>query len=101
MSAPEGIVSWGGSLLKERALHRGTLWGEALWGARWSDAASFERREELSNRVQTLADRGVLAYALRGEKLSEPARQAARFVIVRMPGVPSAGRWWTISSGLW
>jgi len=32
MSAPEGIVSWRGSLLKEGAFFREELWGEALCG---------------------------------------------------------------------
>src|SRR2546422_476718 len=38
------------------------------------------------------------AYALQGEKRSESARQAARFVTARIAGVPNAGQCGTISS---
>src|SRR6266849_5113548 len=97
MAAPErseDIVSWCGSLLKART---GICSGVSL-DPRFFGCAKVE---ELSYRVQTLADSCAFAYALRGEKRSEPARQAARFVTVRIPGVPSAGRCRTISSVSW
>jgi len=105
MTSPEGIVSWRGWLLKEGELdcevREGDVLGsEASRGSAISDAAALELSEELLNQTQTLADSSAIAYALRGEKLSEPARQAARFVIERIPGDPGAGRWWTISSAL-
>src|SRR6266478_10184499 len=37
------------------------------------------------------------AYALRGEKGSDSAPQAVRFVTARIPGAPNAVRCWTIS----
>ena len=71
---------------------RQVLFGEALCGLPISDAASLEQEGELSTRVQTLADSAGFAYALRGGKRSEPARLAARFVMLRIPGVPDVGR---------
>ena len=53
---------------------------------------------QLSSPLKPLLMAAHFAYALQGEKRSESARQDARFVIVRIPGVPNAGRCGTISS---
>src|SRR2546426_388371 len=53
---------------------------------------------QLSSPLKPLLMAAHFAYALQGEKRSESAPQAARFVTARIAGVPNAGQCGTISS---